>query len=177
MIVAADKNKNSDILFYRLPVLKAKEYDVYLKKKKLPYAPDDPLTETGGWLKVTKADAATSPCRETSWDDYAEPFDKLTPKTLQGFVFKKSEYPEGFAVLVDMGYIHLMFPEIKMRGVRGAVIDVTGEEHLNPDNKHITHNHHYKIGDRIYCSKKSVTWIPSHPKGVRYLKITVRNTF
>jgi hypothetical protein len=63
-----------------------------------------------------------------------------------------------------------------MSGVRGATIDVTYSEHLGPDGQHMRHRHNYSGGDRVLCSRDEIDWLPSHPKGMRYLKLTVRNT-
>lgn len=175
LIVSADQNPNSPYQFKHTPILKAAEFEQYLKDKPLPYAPEEKLDAIGGWTLVQKHEIPHSPCRETSWDDYGNPVEKLTPETLPGHVFSLQDYPDGFSLLIDLGHMHLVFPRIQLQGVSGAIIDLTYSEHLNSDNLHLRHQHHYSSGDRVLCSEDSLDWFPSHPRGIRYLKLTVRN--
>ncbi|GET41224.1 family 78 glycoside hydrolase catalytic domain [Microseira wollei] len=176
IIFSADKNPNSVYTFKHSPVLKAAAFEKHLKDKPLPYSSEETLDEIGGWVLVTKDEKAHSPCRETSWDNYGEPFETLKPETLQGHVFRLRDYPHGFSLLMDMGHMHLGFPRIQLEGVRGAIIDLTYSEHLNPDKVHLRHTHFYSSGDRVLCSRDTVDWFPSHPRGMRYFKLTLRNT-
>ncbi|MBD2129121.1 family 78 glycoside hydrolase catalytic domain [Microcoleus sp. ZQ-A2] len=175
LILSADKNPNSLYTFKHSPVLRAAEFEKHLKDKPLPYSSEETLAKIGGWVLVTKDENAHSPCRETSWDDYGEPIETLTPNTLQGHVFRLRDYPYGFSILMDMGHMHLGFPRLQLEGVRGAIIDLTYSEHLNPNKAYLGHTHFYSSGDRILCSREFVDWFPSHPRGIRYFKVTVRN--
>ncbi len=175
LIVSADKNPDSGYIFKRSPLLKAEIYNKHLKTRHLPFEPDDNINDVGGWVYVTKEDKAYSPCCDTSWDEYGECLEVITPETLQNNTFKLVDYPLGFAVLMDLTHMNIVFPVISMTGVRGAVIDVTYSEHLCNDGKHMVHSHNYSSGDRLECSDDCIEWMPTHPRGLRYLKITVRN--
>ncbi len=175
IIVSADKDKDSPVLFRRTPVLTTAQHERYLKKKPLPYSPQEKIAEIGGWIDVMKDEPAQSPCRETSWDDYGEQVESLTPETLTNHSFRKSFYPQGFTILIDMEYTRLVFPQMEFSGVQNAVIDLTYSEKLAPDNAHLLHVHNFPLGDRLLCSKDTIRWMPNQPRGFRYLKITIRN--
>jgi len=176
LMVSAEKSFGSDYSFMHTGLVTDSDYNKYLKNKPLPYDPNDTLEETGGWIKVSKSEPAQSPCRETSWDEYGEVFEVMTPEILPGQVFRRREYPDGFSLLLDLDVMNLAFPSIEMEGVKGATIDVTYSEHLLVDKVHIRHKNNYSGGDRIICNNNKIEWIPSHPRGMRYCKITARNT-
>ncbi len=173
--VSADKNLNSDIVFYRTPLLKSKVFDKTLSLKALPYDEKDDLKEIGGWLNMGDKDKSQSPVFASSWDSYDEAFEKIDYNSLSNKVFKKAEYPFGFCILLDLSYTHLLYPTIKFSGVKGAIIDFCNSEQLTSDNEHLFHMHHYQNGDRILCSEDVIEWLPPHPRGTRYISLTVRN--
>ncbi|MGE5557480.1 MAG: family 78 glycoside hydrolase catalytic domain [Bacillota bacterium] len=173
--LSADKNPDSPYLFKHSPALNGVDYQNKLGHKTLPFSPEDPLNEIGGWIYTTSADAAQSPCRETDWDGYAEPCEVLTPQTFQGHIFKGADYPHGFSVLIDFGFNHLLFPRIRLEGVKGAVIDLVYSDRVLEDGKHVRQLSWVPLGDRIICTGDSIDWMPAHPRGMRYLVITVRN--
>ncbi|MGE5557624.1 MAG: family 78 glycoside hydrolase catalytic domain [Bacillota bacterium] len=176
LILSAEMKFDSPYFIRYSPVISVSDYDRHLKHKTLPYAPDEQLSGIGGWIYASRDNPAQSPCRETSWDDYGEPFEILSPKSINGHVFAHSAYPDGFTVLLDLEQMRLAFPQLKMKGVRGAVIDLTYSEHLKADHEHLRHTHDYSAGDRILCSRDTIEWLPSGPRGMRYLRLTVRNT-
>lgn len=173
--VSADKKPGSPFVFKRTPLLTAKEYEKYLKDKPFPYSPEEGLQELGGWVYTTKDDSARSPCRESSWDNYREAAEVFDPETLQGHTFEKCNYPEGFSVLVDLEYNHLVFPRIRMEGMRNAVIDVLYSDRLQPDGIHIRQQSWVPLGDRILCARDRIDWSPVQPRGMRYMTVTVRD--
>lgn len=174
LLVSADRNPDSGLTFRHTPVVSAKDFETHLKSRALPYGPDDDLHEIGGWHYARGSEPAHNPCRETCWDEYGDPVEKLTPGQLQGHVFPRAIYPDGFAILLDLDYTRLMLPQIRLRGVAGALVDVTCSELLAPDSSHIIQQHHNAIGDRAICSRDLLDWMPTQPRGTRYLMITVR---
>ncbi|NLF38356.1 hypothetical protein GX586_02855, partial [bacterium] len=94
---------------------------------------------------------------------------------LRGHVFKLADYPDGFSLLLDMEYIRLVFPRLQLSGVAGATIDLGYTEHLWRDNMHLRLQHNYVATDRLLCSRDTIDWLCPHPRGFRYLMITVRN--
>lgn len=174
--LSADKDLNSKVLFRRTSVISQDQFNQHLKNKSLPFKPEDSLKEIGGWVSLTDKDAAYSPCRETSWDNYGEIFETVKPEEIIGKTFSTTQYPEGFSILMDLDYTKLLYPTLEVEGVKGAIIDLTYSEKLTEDNIHLYHNFNYCGGDRIICNQNKVQWIPNHPKGMKYLKITVRNT-
>ncbi len=175
LVVSAGRTLDPLHSFKRSPLLKQELYDKTLKEKPLPYSSDDQLEEVGGWILIRNEEKAQSPCRETSWDEYGDPIEHSTPENLNGSTFKKSNYPEGFSIILELDHVQLFFPEIRMKGVAGATIDLTYAEFLNQDQLHFRHSFNFEGGDRILCSGDSLDWFPGHPRGMLFLKITVRN--
>lgn len=170
LTVSAVRDGTSPVLFRRTRLYRQSEL-----ARPYPYAADDPMSEVGGWLDVTAQDRGQSPCRERSWDDYADSTERLSPETLRGHVFRKALYPHGFSVLMDIDHMHLVFPRVRLTGVAGATLDLTYSEHLSPDKQHLGHSHNYQGGDRAFCSRDTIDFTPSHPKGMRYCMLTVRD--
>jgi len=158
LVLSADKNKESGNLFGHTKI-----------------TPKDMGEE---WIYSTVRDIAQSPCREASWDAYGSSTETIAPDMLNGFVFKKSIYPDGFTLIFDMEYMHLLFPHFIFRGVNGATIDLLYSDRYMPDNKHIRQQSWIPLGDRLVCSKNNdvIDWSPVQPRGFKYLNITVRNT-
>ncbi|MCL2159041.1 MAG: hypothetical protein FWH48_06515, partial [Oscillospiraceae bacterium] len=154
--VFADKNKNSGHIF---------------KYKKIA-----PKGEEETWAYTTKKDKAESPCREASWDTYGSCAQSLAPDQLNGFTFEKTLYPDGFSLLFDMEHMTLAFPSFVFSGTKGATIDLTYNDRLTSDGKHIRQESWIPLGDRIVCSNDAIDWSPISPRGFRYLALTFRNT-
>ena len=174
IVLAADQKMDSAYSFRYAAVLDKKLFDQTLGQRQLPYEPDDMLADAGGWQWVKKSDSAWSPGRDTSWDEYGQQVESIDAEKLAGHVFRKSVYPHGFSILLDLGYMRLAIPEIVMEGVRDAVIDITYSEHLCEDGQHLKQSFNYNGADRIYCSRPEIAWMASNPRGMRYLMITVR---
>ncbi|MFD1678097.1 alpha-L-rhamnosidase N-terminal domain-containing protein [Alicyclobacillus fodiniaquatilis] len=176
LFVSAVRNAGSNEIFLHTPILTRDEYAQFIQDKPVPYAPDDPLAEIGGWVHVAAHESAQSPCRETSWDDYGEPLEVVAPNQLEGHVFSLADYPHGFSITFELDQTRLVLPELSFVGVQGATVDLTYSEHLLPDRMHLKHVHYYGLGDRMICSEDESDWLLSQPRGFRYGKITVRNT-
>lgn len=174
--ISANKDLSSPYKFKHSPVLTAREYEQTLKNKLLPYAETDTLSEVGGWKYVGADQRAQSPVYETSWDNYGAPFELISFDKLSSHTFRKSVYADGFAILFDFNEVHLAFPQLEIAGVKGATIDLTYCEHLAEDMVHFNHTHQQLTGDRMICASDRVRFMPSQPRGVRYVKLTVRNT-
>lgn len=175
ILLAADKKDNSIFTFRHSHIITTEEYETYVKDKPLPFTENEDLGELKGWVYVTKDKTAQSPCRETSIDLYGDAIETISPENLEGYVFEKGLYPDGFSITFDLDNMRLIIPEIKMEGVAGATIDITYTEHLCEDNVHFVHMHNYSLGDRVICSSNTIDWMPTNPRGCRYFKITVRN--
>jgi hypothetical protein len=175
LVFSTDRTHDGTCRFEHSPLLTAAQFAQHLRNLPLPYPPEETLAALGGWLRCTDAQRAHSPCRDTSWDTYADPQEALTPARVNGHVFRHALYPRGFSLLLDLQHIHLVFPCLRLRGVRGATVDLTYNEHLRADQQHILHMHHYQGGDRVLCAHDELVWQPTHPRGMRYLMLTVRN--
>ncbi len=176
LFVSADKDLTGTRRFKHTRILMAAEHAEHLTSKPVPFVPDDALEEIGGWIYVDVSECAQSPSRELGWDSYSEPVETLTPETLQGHIFRHTDYPEGFSLVLDAGQTRLVLPRLVLDGVEGATIDLGYTEHLRGDGVHIQTQHHSPCSDRILCSRDNLDWMPRHPRGFRYLMLTVRNT-
>ena len=173
--LSADRGATSDLRFKHTRLLTSAEYAERLAEKTLPYAADDALEEIGGWVHVDAAQPAQSPCREQGWDSFAEPIEVVTPESLQGHTFRLADYPHGFSLLLDAGQTRLVLPHLIAHGVAGATIDLGYHEHLRQDGMHLLLQHHHPCSDRVLCDRDTLDWMPSHPRGFRYMMITVRH--
>ena len=129
------------------------------------------------WAYSTIKEKAESPCREASWDTYGSSAQSIEPEKLNGFVFKKSLYPDGFTLIFDMEYMRLVFPHFIFTGVKGATIDLLYSDRYTADGRHVREQSWIPLGDRLVCSdnKNIIYWSPIQPRGFKYLNITVRN--
>jgi len=177
MVFSTDKDPASPYAFRHSPVLKAADYARFLKSKPLPYSADEQLEDAGGWTYVKRGDTAQSPCRETSWDEYGDSWESLSqPRGMfGGHTFRLADYPDGFAILFDLEWMHLALPQLRLAGVRGATLDVIYTERLSPDRQHVQQFSWYPVGDRVLCSLDEISWMPNGARGGRYFSLTVRN--
>ena len=175
IVFSADGDMNSTYSFRHSPIVSIQTYEKHLKNKNLPYDDKERLDAVGGWIYKSKLEVAQSPCKETSWDEYGDAVDCLEADKLIGHKFTFSDYPNGFSFALDLDHMHLFFMGLSLEGVSGAFVDLTYTEHLNDDKIHFKHLHHYCIGDRILCSQNTLDWQCVHPRGARYVKVTVRN--
>ena len=175
LVFSTDKEPHSPYTFRHSPILKAEEYNRHLKAMPQPYAADERLEGVGGWIYVKRGDAAQSPCRETSWDRYGDSPESLAPASLDGHTFRLADYPDGFALQLDLEWMHLALPRIRLRGVRGATLDVIYTERLSPDREHVQQFSWYPVGDRALCTLDAIDWMPASTRGARYCLLTVRN--
>ncbi|MEA5497831.1 MAG: hypothetical protein WAN66_18955 [Limnoraphis robusta] len=176
VIFSAEKRQKSSYSFRHLKVLTLNEFNQFLKDKSFPYLPDDDLQQVGGWIKVKRTDTAYNPCLEEAWDDYEDEKVKFeTLADLIGYEFKQDQYTYGFSILFDLGQTRLLFPQIKMSGVADAKVDLVYSERLAPDESHFLSVFNFPLGDRIFCHEDELNWRPIQPRGMRYLKLTIRN--
>jgi alpha-L-rhamnosidase len=177
VIVSANKSlENANIKFKISPSnISAEDFNKYLLPKTLPYSEGEKIAEVGGWIDVKAEDKAQSPCVETNWDVYDNPIENLKANELNKKVFNIKDYPEGFSILMDIDFMHLSFPVIDVEGVKGATVDFTYSEQLTTDSAHLKHLFNYLPGDRVVCNKDKLKWMPSNPRGIRYIKLTFRN--
>jgi len=176
LLVSADRDPASRVRFRRTPVLTEAVYEAEIKHKPLPYAPEDLLEEVGGWIGVDEDERGDSPAMETGWDGYGEPFERVTPEELESRTFRLADYPDGFALLLDLGMTRLVLPHVVLEGAGGATVDLTYSEHLNADGKHLRHYHWYGLGDRAWADERrdALDWRLTQPRGGRYIQLTVR---
>ena len=174
-VFSTEKDPNSPFAFRHSPVLMARESAAHLKSKPRPYPPEETLGSVGGWVNVKRGDVAQSPCRETSWDEYADSWESIAPAALDGHTFRLSDYPHGFALQLDLQWMHLVLPRIRLRGMRGATLDVIYTERLSPDGEHVQQFSWYPVGDRALIAGDAIDWMPANPRGARYCLVSVRN--
>ena len=171
----ADRDDSSTCVFRHTKVLTQQQYQRFIADKPRPFSPDDALAEIGGWQAVDASQPAQSPAREMGWDSFGEPVESLKCDDLQGHVFEHGKYPHGFSLLLDLGHTQLFLPQLTVHGVAGAAIDLACSEHIRSDGMHLNLQHHYPCSDRILCTRDRIEWMASHPRGGRYLMLTVRN--
>ena len=170
----ADRMPGSAPAFKRSPLVTPAQFETLLKSKPMPYDPAEELAEVGGWILAANAVDTSSPCLDTSWDRYGDGIETVAAGALDGFVAHAADYPHGFSLLFDLGWVHLVLPVLRLSGTDGAVIDVTFSDSLAPDQEHLAHTHYNAIGDRITCAGEGIEWMPPQPRGGRYLRLTFR---
>ena len=174
LVVSADRTLDGTCRFKHTPLLAAEKFRQHVACKPMPFSHDEELREIGGWVRASDSDAAQSPMRELSWDDYGDVVETLTPGELAGHTFPLAIYPNGFSVLLDAGQTRLTLPRLSAKGVAGATIDLGYSERLFDDGMHLLLEPWHPCCDRMLCARDTIDWMPSHPRGFRYLKITVR---
>ncbi len=176
LTISANKLLNGDTVFFkRQPIVEPSAFNKLISTKNLPFDSNDTLSDVGGWVDVTIDDKAESPCLETSWDCYEEQVENLKEETFQGFIIKKEFYPNGCSILMDVGQMNLAYPKLQLKNAKNATIDLTYSEQLCEDGQHLLHSFNYLPGDRLICSEDNFTWMPTHPRGIKFIKITFRN--
>lgn len=173
--VSATREKDSEFTFRHSPVIGRHAFIMHLKDKPLPYSPDEKLGETGGWVLTEKNDRANNPGRESDWNRYGNPLPAPDYSALQDHIFKKSEFPYGFTIEIDLGYTMLVRPEIEIEGVENAIIDFAYSEQLRNGKIFLYMSHSYHAADRFVCSKNTIKHCLHDPRGMRYMLLTVRN--
>ncbi|MCL2741529.1 MAG: hypothetical protein FWE70_05385, partial [Oscillospiraceae bacterium] len=176
LIVSADRDPASEVAFRRAPVIGKKEYESLIKHKKVPYREDEALSEIGGWVEVRKGEAANSACREVAWGDYAESIETLEADAIDGFTIRKSLYPDGVYMVLDLGKMTLFMQGMALSGIRGATVDFVYAELMGRDGAHPQLLAWVPLGDRVICSKgrDRIEWDSFHVKGARYLCVAIR---
>jgi len=176
LVVSADQELDGDIVFRRTDVLCTEEYEALGGDEALPLAVDNLPEVSCGWIDVAAEESANNPARERDWDRFGAEISGVSPSDLNGFVFCKKQFPDGFALELEMGAMRLLKPEIEMEGVEGATIDLAFSEYLNGANRmKLFSTHQYQSAARAKCSRNRLEWSPMQPHGFRYLVLTVRN--
>lgn len=146
-----------------------------LGRRALPFAPDDDLADAGGWVAVPREAQAEAPWRWTAWDEYGAPREEIPPSALAGKTFRRADYPDGFCLRLDLGATALFLPRLRLRGARGARVDLCGAERLLPDARYGMATFQCQIGDRVIAGERDeIDFLPLQPRGARYLWLTVR---
>lgn len=176
LIVNADRDQNTTARFYHTGVMRTEEYERLGGDRALPFAPDAIPEVSGGWSTASDETPADNPARERDWDAYGPDLPILSPADLNGFVFRKEEFPDGFAVELDMGAMRLLKTEVDIKGVAGATVDLAFSEFLYDGSRvRLFPSHEYHSASRAKCSRDHLLWNPVQPHGFRYLVLTVRN--
>ncbi len=176
IIVSAEKNKNSNCKFMHSKVIKQTEYDKNIKDKPIPFQEEENLLKIGGWEKKNENQIANNPGRDTDLNSYDSPFEKLNLNNITNHTFKKEDYPNGFAIELELDHVQLLKTMIDIEGVKGATIDLAYSETLNNGRIQLYSQFSLHNADRAICSEDLLQWTPMHPRGFRYIVITVRNT-
>ncbi len=176
LVVNADQSLDGDVLFRRTGVLRTEEYDALGGDDALPFDAETLARVSKDWKTVRSEDAANNPARERGWDQFGEDAPCGSVDDLTGRVFTQKEFPDGFALELDIGAMRLLKPEIDIVGVAGAIVDFSFSEFLSDTGRvQATSGHQYLPAARAVCSNDRLQWSPMQPHGFRYLVITVRN--
>ncbi len=176
LVVNADQKLDGDVVFRRTEVLRAEEFEALGGEAALPFVAKNLPKVSCGWVDVSAEETADNPARERDWDRFGAEIPIISASDLNGFVFSKEQFPDGFAVELDMGAMRLLKPEIEIEGVKGATVDLAFSEYLNGGNRvKLFPNHLYQAAARATCTRDRLEWSPMQPHGFRYLVLTVRN--
>lgn len=173
--VSATKEKASRFSFRHSPVIKMQDYLKHLKNKPLPYPAGEQLEEAGGWVLVERNGRANNPGRESDWNRYGDSLPAPDYSALREHVFRKSDFPDGFALVIDLGYTMLVRPEVEIEGVENAIIDFAYSEQMRNGRILLYTSHNYHAADRFICSRNTLKHCLHDPRGMRYMLLTVRN--
>jgi hypothetical protein len=176
LLVNADRDLNGENIFYHTAVMPTEEYNALGGDNALPFAPDAVPKVSCGWIAARKETSANNPARERDWDSFGPDVPLVTPSDLTGYVFRKEDFPEGFAVELDVGAMRLLKAEVDLSGVTGATVDLAYSEYLHDGSRAKMYpTHEYHSASRANCSRHRLVWNPVQPHGARYLVLTVRN--
>jgi len=176
LVLNADQKMDGDVIFRRTEVLRTEEFEALGGEEALPFAVDNLPSVSCGWLDVTVEGVANNPARERDWDCFGAEVPDVSPSDLNGFVFSKEQFPNGFALELELGAMRLLKPEIEIEGVEGATVDFAFSEYLNGGNRaKLFPTHLYQSAARATCARSRLEWSPMQPHGFRYLVLTVRN--
>ncbi|MCL2463444.1 MAG: hypothetical protein FWF44_12315, partial [Defluviitaleaceae bacterium] len=159
LTLSAGKNPESGLLFRHTRVM-PKEYAAEISSIPAPWPEDADISPVGGWTYTASADAASSPNRESGLDTYGPPAETVSPDKLNGFVIEKSIYPDGAALVIDVGHMRLLFPCLRLRGVKGAAIDLVYGDRYAADGMHLRERSWIPLADRLVCSEDVIAWMP-----------------
>jgi len=176
LVVNADQSMDGDVLFRRTGVLRTEEYDALGGEDALPFDAETLARVSKDWKPVRSEDAANNPARERGWDSFGDDAPCGSFDELKGRVFEQKEFPDGFALELDLGAMRLLKPKIDIEGVAGATVDLSFSEFLtDTDRVQASWGHQYLPATRVVCSDERLQWSPMQPHGFRYLVLTVRN--
>lgn len=162
--VFADKDFNSPYSFKHSGSILQKDFESKLSHLKAPFAADENLTALGGWQLVKHTEPAYDPCLEGCWDDFGNQFEHPSITQLNGLIIRKSLYPEGFNLLLELDYTRLAFPIVQLHGVNGATVDLAYSEMISDDKQHLRHEFNYTSADRIFAGRTPCNGSPSNPE-------------
>ncbi|MCL2665827.1 MAG: hypothetical protein FWE82_09445, partial [Defluviitaleaceae bacterium] len=173
LVVSATKELNGKYIFGHTPLLPM-ERDIEIRALPLPWDSGVSIDSLGGWVLTSEADRASCPCREGSWDSYGAAFEVIEKDAVNGFTVKKHAYPNGFTMVFDMEYMRLVFPVLKLRGVKGATVDLLYSDRYEADGRHVWERSWVPLGDRVVCGNDTLDWTLIQPRGFQYMAVCVR---
>lgn len=157
-------------------VLPAAKCHTQTALKDFPY-PESPSFEVpGDWQWATATPVVANPAREIDWTANGEPLQEIDCAGLAAKVFTPEAFPSGITIEFDLGHTQLFRPELRLRGAAGAVVDMGYSEKCKPDGRvriypaNTTHN-----ADRFLVEGDDTVLTPLHPRGGRYLIVTIRD--
>ncbi len=176
LIVNADQNPDGDVVFRRTEVLCTEEFEALGGEAALPFDAENLPEVSCGWIDVSTGESAENPARERDWDRFGADVPVASLLELNGLIFSKEQFQDGFALELDLGATRLLKPEIEMEGVAGATVDLAFSECLNGGSRvKLFPSHQYQSAARAKCTRNGLVWSPMQPHGFRYLVLTVRN--
>ncbi len=173
--IRAEKKISSPFAFAYAGQISQEEHERIAGRDSLPLAPDACPPEIGSWKYFGRDCSAGNPGRENDLDFYGKKFEILHPQDLQGKIFKKSDYPDGLAIILDLGWTRLFRIEAEFEGVRGVTADFSFSERLRNRKLQLYLHHTYHASARIECARKSIFWRSFNPYGARYVALTFRS--
>lgn len=177
LVVSADCNLSGEgPVFKRTGILRTDELKQLGGMAALSFNIASPPDVPGGWVDVAADQSADNPARDRDWDRFGPDVPGVTPADLTGRVFRKKQFPDGFAIELDLGSTRLIKTELELEGVAGATVDLAYSEYLHDGERvRVFPDHQYHSAARAKCSRNKLVWNPVQPHGFRYLVLTVRH--
>ena len=174
LIFSAQKEGAGDAYVFKFtePVLQS-VFDETLSSKELPYSLDDPLNDFGGWKFAERGKKIFAPCRWYSLTEFKAQQESLSFGDLIGRTFSADSYPDGITINIDLKKTSLAFVRIKVKGCKGATINIVGSEKFCKDSRYIYTNPLYNIGFAAKCTEDETEYLSLYPMGMRYCAIQI----
>lgn len=165
--------ESKDSMLYTAKPVGSQELEAV--RKKIPADADEIPTYSVPWTRVPLDALIPTPTYEVSWDK-AVAAEVKEPHTVTDLNVPLSKMGEGVAVF-DFGKEYLGHYMIEIDAPAGAVLDLSGDERLRQDGTVAIFESHFLVNstDRYLLRKGRQVIEGFHPRGGRYLQVTVRH--